>query len=224
MAKQPPTIGPLVVTKGLMETGDQFFARRVAERGTARQIIDDALAASLDALRPDLTFFGLEADRAFVLKERDDNPDGTKPLSAEAWAACARLMEIGKATRGEVAKRAQAEAAALAQANTKARAAARLKRVKKEIAARVEMATAARVEAETIERQRKGATVEATKKRLELQARVVATRHEKIRTIYAKNGWPPDKTKVVKQIASDLGVSESTIRRDLPTIFTTTSS
>lgn len=147
MAKPPPKFGPIAITKGRMETGDQFFARRAAERGAARLAIDEALAASLDALDADLTFFGLEADRALVLKERDDNPDGTKPLSLEAQAACTQLVSIGEAARAEVTKRAQAK--------TEARAAAEIE--------------AARAEAETAERERARADAERAAARAEAE-------------------------------------------------------
>ena len=198
MAKPPPSLGPIVVTKGRMETGDQFFARREAERGTARLTIDEALAASRDALDVDLTFIGLEADRAFVLKERDDNPDGTKPLSLEAWATCARLMNIGNAARAEAARRAQAE--------TEARAAARLKRVKKE--------TAARVEKRTIERQKKAATAKATAtKKLNVKAR-----HQLIRKLCDDADVPIETPKIADWLAERTGVCASTIKSDLRTL------
>ena len=166
MAKQPPPTKPLIVIKGRMETGDQFFARCLAERGTARQIIDEALAASREALDAGLMFIGLEADRAFVIKERDDNPDGTKPLSPEAWTACARLMSIGQATRAELAKRAAAEAAERAAAEKEA--------------ARVETETAARdLAAARDEAERVAAIAESERARAEAERAVAIAESER---------------------------------------------
>jgi hypothetical protein len=87
----------LRVHKGRAETGAQFFARRIAERGN-RYVLDEALASARDALESaKLTSTAracIEADRAIV---REAQRDGA--LSPEAHVACMRLVKFGVVVR-----------------------------------------------------------------------------------------------------------------------------
>jgi hypothetical protein len=242
MAKQPPTIGPLVVTKGRMETGDQFYARALERRGTRRPI-DNALAASLDALKgewPLITRESLKADRAFLLKGRDDN-DGTRPLSPEDQAACERLVRWGQAARDQADARVEAE-----------REAARVK-AKRE-AARVEAETTARDLAAARDEVKKAAAIaEAEKAAVLVEAeraahaeadriaqvkawglqggrkRTVRTERgvKALKAFWAEQGWDLDKYKPydkgnkskIEKTTKKLGVGEREIARYLGVIF-----
>ena len=105
MAKRPPPRKPLVVTKGEMVTGGEFYDRLEKKRGT-RAPLDEALSMALwaspdDRLMP-MARASFEADRALVRKARDDNPLGTNPPSLEVLAACGRLRDIGMAARSQI--------------------------------------------------------------------------------------------------------------------------
>lgn len=209
MAKQPTTIGSVVITKGPMLTAEQFFARQEKRRGT-RKALDEALSWARWALNSDLapmvraTF---DAYRALVLKALADDPLGIIPASPEVEEACRWLSEIGNTARSqtETMRHAEAETSARVEAERE-RGAARLKRVKKE--------TAERVEAETIERQRKEATAKATAtKKLNVKAR-----HELIRKLCGEADVPIETPKIADWLAEKTGVSVSTTKTDLRTL------
>ena len=103
MAKQPPKFGPVTITKGQMQKGDEFYARQEERRGT-RKALDEALSLALwvdvDRLAPMArTIF--DAKRALVLKALADDPLGIIPASPEVEEACRWLSNTGVTARSQ---------------------------------------------------------------------------------------------------------------------------
>ena len=59
---------------------------------------------------------------------------------------------------------------------------------------------------------------------MQVKAQAVEIRRNRIREIYAENGWPLDRQMKVKRLAEKFGVSVGTIYADLKILFAATSS
>jgi hypothetical protein len=188
-AKQPPTFGPIVVTKSLMLTAKEFFARQKGRRGT-RTDLDEALSWALWADDSDLAPMvraRFDAYRALVLKALACDPLGIIEASPEVKEACHWRSEIGKTarTQAETMRHAEVETASRVKAE-KERAEAEKEAARVEAEKKARDLTAARDEAKKAAAIAESERARAESERARADAERAAARAESERATQAE--------------------------------------